>query len=52
MWIKKVYRRGVLERVDRVTVNTIFFRLIFNKANHPKFKMPKLLVKILFKIIV
>ena len=49
---KKVYRRGVLERVGRVTVNTIFFRLIFNKANHPNFKMPKLLVKILFKIIV
>ena len=33
--------------------NSFFFRLIiFNKANHPKFKVPKLLVKILFKIIV
>ena len=46
---------GGLERVGRVTAAStiLFFRLIiFNKANHPKFKVPKLLVKILFKIIV
>ena len=50
--VEKKFTVGVGGREGRsgYSKHNFFFRLIiFNKANHPKFKMPRLLVKILFK---